>query len=183
MARKETVTIQMILDTAFEMVRQEGYEGITARKVADAVGCSTQPIFRVFKNMGELQSALYYRAMRFFQEYIEKMPEKSSTPFADLGLAYISFAREEKNCFKLLFVNGIPEGKSMYEIVNGKNGNVVKEINKARKNGCTDAGGMFMNMWIFTHGAACMTLTGDYDLDDEETIMLLENSYESFMRS
>ncbi len=35
-------------------------------------------------------------------------------------------------------------------------------------------------MWIFIHGAACMTLTGDYDLQEEDTIKLLEESYNAF---
>ena len=60
--------------------------------------------------------------------------------------------------------------------------NVVKEINLARTMGCSNPGHMFMKMWIFIHGAACMTLSGDFDLTDEETISLLEKSYESFAR-
>ena len=183
MARKETVTIQMILDTAFEMVKTDGFERITARNVANAVGCSTQPVFRVFKNMGELQAAVYFRTMRYFHEYVEKIPEVSEVPFVNLGLAYISFARDEKNYFKLLFVDGIPEARSMYEVINGKDGKVVTQINKARAQGCTEPAEMFMRMWIFIHGSACMTLSGDYDLSDEETVILLERSYQAFVRS
>ena len=56
--------------------------------------------------------------------------------------------------------------KSMYEILNGDAGNVVYEINLARVAGCPDPGDLFMKMWIFIHGAACMSLTGDYDLTD-----------------
>ena len=33
--------------------------------------------------------------------------------------------------------------------------------------------GLFMKMWIFIHGCACMVLTGDYDLTKEETLDLL----------
>ncbi len=36
-----------------------------------------------------------------------------------------------------------------------------------------------MKMWIFIHGCACMVLTGDYDLTEEETIDLLEDIYKS----
>ncbi|MBR4966546.1 MAG: hypothetical protein IKY53_08630, partial [Lachnospiraceae bacterium] len=59
-------------------------------------------------------------------------------------------------------------------------GNVVYEINLARVAGCPNPSDLFMRMWIFIHGAACMTLTGDYDLSDKETMELLERSYESF---
>lgn len=68
----------------------------------------------------------------------------------------------------------------MYELLNGEEGNVVYEINLAKAAGCPDPGSLFMKMWIFIHGAACMTLTGDYDLSDVQTLELLSDSYESF---
>lgn len=37
-----------------------------------------------------------------------------------------------------------------------------------------------MKMWIFIHGAACMSLTGDYDLTDLQIMQLLEHSYYAF---
>lgn len=181
MARKETITIKMILDTAFAMTREEGFANVTARKVAAKAGCSTQPIFRVYKNMDELWDAVYQRAVEFFRDYYSLYPRMGKAPFTNLGMAYIAFAREEKHLFELLFVNDRPGRKSMYEILNGGEGNVVYEINLARAAGYADPSGLFMKMWIFIHGAACMSLTGDYDLSDMETRKLLENSCSSFM--
>lgn len=181
MARKETITLQMILDTAFAMTREEGFSNVTARKVAAKAGCSTQPIFRVYKNMDELWDAVYERAAAFFQDYYSLYPRIGKVPFSNLGMAYIAFAREERHLFELLFVNGRPGRKSMYELLNGGEGNVVYEINLARVAGCPDPGGLFMRMWIFIHGAACMSLTGDYDLSDVETRELLERSYKAFV--
>lgn len=180
MARKATITIQDILETAFVMTREEGFQNVTARKVAAKAGCSTQPIFRVYKNMEELCAAVYEKAIVYFQEYIAKNESKSNVPFVDLGMAYISFAMEEKNLFKLLFVTKGTVQKEMYEVVNGENGNVMKEVSKASALGCKNASAMFMKMWIFIHGAACMSLTGDYDLKNEETLSLLEDAYKSF---
>lgn len=181
MARKETITLQMISDTAFAMTREEGFANVTARKVAAKAGCSTQPIFRVYKNMDELWNAVYKRAAQYFQDYYSLYPRMGKVPFSNLGMAYIAFAREEKHLFELLFVNSGPGRKSMYEILNGGEGNVIYEINLARAAGCKDPGGLFMKMWIFIHGAACMSLTGDYDLTDVETLELLERSCSSFM--
>lgn len=180
MARKETITIQMILETAFAMTREEGFSNVTARKVAARAGCSTQPIFRVYKNMDELWDAVYDKAAEFFQDYYSLYPRTGKAPFSNMGMAYIAFAREEKHLFELLFVNGRPGRKSMYELLNGAGGNVVYEINLARIEGCADPSGLFMKMWIFIHGAACMSLTGDYDLTDVQTRELLENSYQAF---
>lgn len=187
MARKESITIQMILDTAFEMTREEGFANVTARKVAAKAGCSTQPIFRVYKNMEELWDAVYGRAAGFFQDYYSLYPRVGRTPFSNLGMAYIAFAREESHLFELLFLTDGPamEGavvkrKSMYELLNGSEGNVVYEISMAKEAGCRAPSDLFMKMWLFIHGAACMSLTGDYDLSDRETITLLEDSYNAF---
>lgn len=180
MARKETITIDMILDTAFAMTREEGFADVTARKVAAKAGCSTQPIFRVYKNMDELWRAVYNKAAVFFQNYYRGFPKTGRKPFSDLGMAYISFAREESHLFELLFVTAGSYKKGMYELLNGPDSNVVREIKLAKAAGCTDPGGLFTNMWIFIHGAACMTMTGDYDLTDKQTMELLERSYEAF---
>ncbi len=180
MARKETITIEMILETAFAMTREEGFANVTARKVAAKAGCSTQPIFRVYKNMDELWDAVYEKAASFFQDYYSLYPRMGKTPFSNLGMAYIAFAREEKHLFELLFVDDGRRKKSMYELLNGADGNVVYEINLAKAAGCQDPGGLFMKMWIFIHGAACMTLTGDYDLTDVQTMELLSDSYGAF---
>lgn len=181
MARKESITLLQILETAFKLAREEGFAEVTARKVAARAGCSTQPIFRAYKNMEELYEAVYLKAAVFFQEYYDLFPRVSKTPFANLGMAYIAFAHEEKHLFELLFVSQRTGKKSMYELLNGNTGNVVYEINLARVQGCPDPGNLFMRMWIFIHGAACMSLTGDYDLSDSETLEMLERSYRAFI--
>ena len=182
MARKEMITVDKILETAFEMAREEGLYEVTARKVAAKAGFSTQPIFRNYKNMDELIDAVYDKAAAFFEDYYSLYPRTGKVPFTNLGMAYIAFARDEGRLFKLLFVSDKPGKKSMYELLNGTSGNVVKEINLARTLGCTEPGELFMKMWIFIHGAACMSLTGDYDLSDAETLALLENACNAFMQ-
>ena len=92
MARKEMITIDKILDTAFAMTREEGFANVTARRVAAKAGCSTQPIFRVYKNMEELWDAVYERAAAYFLDYYSLYPRTGKTPFANLGMAYIAFA-------------------------------------------------------------------------------------------
>ena len=79
--------------------------------------------------------------------------------------------------FQLLFLSEVSGKKSLYEILNGERGNVLFEINRAAAEGCKDPQGMFMRMWLFIHGAACMSLTGDYDLSDVETRRMLEQEY------
>ena len=180
MARKETITRDYLFNTAFEMLREEGIENITARKLANRAGCSTQPIFRLYSNMEELWKELYERAVDYFEQYYNDAKLYDLTPFVNLGIAYIQFAVEEKHLFQMLFLVNNRYGKSLYEIIDGDTGNVEKEVAKAKDEGCKNTEELFKKMWIFIHGSACMSITGDYNQETEETIQLLKNVYKSF---
>ncbi len=163
------------------MVREEGIENVTARKLATKAGCSTQPIFRIYQNMEEMESDLFEKVIDYFDEFYQAYPKKDVFAFVDLGMAYIQFAIQEKNLFRMLFLADNRHGKSLYELLNGKSGAVKQEINRAKDAGCNDPGELFMKMWIFIHGAASMATTGDYDLDEKETRQLLEESYRAYV--
>jgi len=182
MPRKESITIEQILDTAFAMTREEGFSSVTARRVAARAGCSTQPIFRVYKNMEELWDAVYEKAAQFFQGYYSLYPQMAHVPFVNLGMAYIAFAREEGHLFELLFLSQRDNRRSTYDLLNGSDGNVLYEISRAKAEGCSRPEEVFMRMWIFIHGSACMTLTGDYDLSTAETLSLLKQVYGQFAK-
>lgn len=101
------------------------------------------------------------------------------TPFIHLGLAYINYAKEERKLFQLLFQSEHRGDRGLFELLNGKSAAVSREINRASAAGCQNPSGLFMKMWIFIHGCACMVLTGDYDLTEDETIELLNDIYRS----
>lgn len=180
MARKESVTKSDILNAAFLMIEEEGLEGITARKLAVKAGCSTQPIFRHYKNMEELQEDLFEELMKYFGQFYRAFPKVETTPFVHLGMVYIKFAEKENNIFRALFLSNNRGNKSLYEILNGNTGAVGEAVHAAQAAGCQNPSELFMKMWIFIHGIACMTTTEDYDLNAEETKALLINAYESF---
>ncbi len=180
MSRKASVTESMILDSAFALMQEEGFEQVTARKLAAKAGCSTQPIFRLYENMDQLIGKVYSRAAAYFAAFCEAYPQKESLPFIDLGMAYISFAAKEKNIFRLLFMSGHRGEKSMYELLNGEKGTVGREVARAGAKGVRNPGELFMKLWIFIHGSACMALTGDFDLTEAETEALLISIYQAY---
>ncbi len=177
MSRKIKFNTQELLDTAFCMTQEEGFLQVTARKLAAKANCSTQPIFRAYSGMPELMEALFEKCILYYQAYYLTYNKANKTPFIDLGMAYIEFAKTEKNIFQLLFLSTYRGERSLYEVLNGKDNFVALEINKAKQAGCKNASEVFMKMWIFIHGAACMSVTGDYDLSIEDTQVLLEEQY------
>lgn len=177
MARREKIHKDFLVDTAFILAKQEGFENVTARKLAAKAGCSTQPIFRLYENMDDLLAEVYERAVEFYDTFYEECTKMNPEPFVDLGLAYIKFADQEKYLFKLLFMGDKKSyAKSLYDILNGTKSYVSTEFTKAKKEGVSSAQDLFTKLWIFIHGIACMTVTGDYDLDQDQTLNLLREA-------
>ena len=180
MARKISITKEMIKNAAFEITKVEGMDHVTARRLADQAGCSTQPIFRIYESMDQLNEEIFDMATDYFSSYYsdyKQSLQKEGNPFVDFGYAYIQFAMEEPMLFTTLFLTSKRYGKSLYELLNGTTGAFMKEMAKAKTLGVKNPGELFMKMWIFIHGAACMAITGDYDLTQTETMHLLEESY------
>lgn len=180
MARKISITKEMLQRAAFQMAKDEGLQEVTARKLATEAGCSTQPIFRVYSTMEELYDDVFDMAIDAFSDYYEDYPRVVETPFVNLGLAYIDFANKHPHLFRMLFLDEKRNNASLFSILNGKTNALHTEIAKAKEQGAADPSEVFMKMWIFINGAACMTITGDYDLSIIETKGLLEESYNAF---
>jgi len=94
-----------ILSAAFDTARKKGIEAITARELAKALSCSTKPIFSAFRNMDELIELLIDEIGKYFADYVlQKSQEyQEYTLIIRIGMAYIDFALNESEFFRILF--------------------------------------------------------------------------------
>lgn len=182
MARKESITRDILSEGAFKLLREQGAEMLTARKLASFVGCSTQPIFRIYDGMEDLNSEMFAKSRKFYEEFCGQYVKKSNVPFVDLALCYIAFAKAEPNLFKILFLSSHDDENTMYDIINGKeNGFVIKELRRIPNLDMNNAGMIFMKVFVFMHGMACMVINGEFDLDEAETEKMLVEVIASFI--
>ena len=65
------VSREAIVDAAVEVLRDGGFSTVNARSVAKKLGCSTQPIYSSFQNMGELKAALRARAIALHTQRVQ----------------------------------------------------------------------------------------------------------------
>ncbi|MCR5488260.1 MAG: TetR/AcrR family transcriptional regulator [Lachnospiraceae bacterium] len=181
MPRKQVITKELLLEGAFELVKEQGKEELSARHLAAKCGCSTQPIFRLYKNMKDLEKDLLDKCAEFFSSFYKNSKPVNETPFVDLGLAYIRFASVYPKLFRVVFLDESEGGKSMYDLINGGENNfVINEFRKMKGVSQDDFSLLFMKMWIFIHGIACMVLKDDFDMTEKEIEELLCETYLSF---
>lgn len=176
MPPKVKITKENIVDAAVDIVRKIGTESINARNIAAALDCSTQPIFSNFSTMDELRIAAIKKADELCQEYIKREIESEKfPPYKASGMAYIRFAKEEKELFKLLYMRdrtneNVPQiidfGDEIESLVQ-KNTGLDEENTKL----------FHLEMWAYVHGIATMFATGFLDLCWELVSRMLSDAY------
>ena len=183
MPPKAKYTKEQIADVAFELVRTEGEDVLTARNLAARLGTSTAPIFTAFEKIEDIQREVSVRAWALYSEYI-KAGLKQSIPFKGTGLMYIKFAREETNLFKLLFMKGnsdeslshyFPSGDTNEPLVRGTVENTYGlDEKKARK--------LYNHLSVYVHGIAVMFAQGINVFSDEDVSLMLTEMFQSLIK-
>ena len=108
MPPKSKCTRDQIISTAFEMVRKEGRDALTARNLAKALGTFTAPIFTSFSSIEEIQNEVIDRAKALYGRYVQEGLQQSPA-FKGVGLKYIEFAQNEPELFQILFASNARE--------------------------------------------------------------------------
>jgi len=149
-------TPESVLKEAFEIIRKEGLSALTARKVAQNLGCSTQPVYSAFGSMKGLQDAVLTHAQGYAIEYLLRDPGNEE-PFLAIGLQYFRFAREEPELFKILYLS--PHTREPREdtltppllVERMRLDPHLKNLDEE------DLKRLWSNMWIYTHGLTTLS--------------------------
>lgn len=181
MPPKVKVTREDILNAAVDIIRRNGAAALGARTVASALNCSTQPVFSNFRTMKELHLAVVAQADTLCQTYIQQEVAISKYPaYKASGMAYIRFAKEEKELFKFLFMwDRSGEPISPDSDLNNKMVSLVQQ-----NTNLTGADGQLfhLEMWAFVHGIATMFATGYLDLDWDLVSKMLTDVYKGLKK-
>lgn len=176
MPRDFMFTKEEILNAALDLTREKGFAAVSARSLGEKLGTSSRPIFSHFENMADVQNGIIDAANRLYQNYLKEDMEKGKyPPYKASGMAYIRFAREEKELFKLLFMcdrtnkdkSKISDETEMLSELICKQVNITKE----------QAMLFYLEMWAYVHGIATMIATNFYDWSEELCSKTLTDMY------
>jgi len=181
MPPKVRITKEAVVDTALELVRIGGESAMNARSIAARLGCSTQPIFSNFESMEQLRRSVIQRAMELFIEYMGREIESGALPpYKATGIAYIRFAGEERELFKLLFMRD--RSGEREEFGEDPVSNIAMDCLKAGSGlGDDQAAAFHREMWIFVHGIATMAATAFMEFDIIAISAMMSKVYNGLM--
>lgn len=182
MPTKIRISKDMILDAAFEIVRQDGMEKLSNRELANRLKCSIRPIYYQFENVEEMQKELYMKIEKYFYKFLLDNMVKEIPKYKQVGINYIKFAKQEKKLFQTLFMSDI--GLTPDAFVS-KDGDDYEEIAKLIKISTNlkdnDIKDFHTKMWIFCHGIATLVANGTIKLTDNQIQELLSSQFQALM--
>ena len=176
MPPKVRITKEDIVKTALELVRSGSAHALNARAIASAMNCSTQPVFSNFATLDQLAAEVKNAAYDHYLSFIKEEVESGEYPqYKAFGMAYVRFAKEEKELFKFLFMcdrtgsdfPSPPDFEKSVQIIMESNG-ITKE----------EATLMHLEMWSCVHGIGSMIVTSFLTLDDDIISRMLSDIYQ-----
>lgn len=179
---KQKITKEMILEAAFQITKEKGFDAVNARSLAAVIGCSTQPIFSHYESMSDLKKDFHAYLGKYFDEYALSSASKGENFSHDIGRAYISFARNESNLFQVLFMSecfGLEGFSDMF--ADEGNLEAAKGVSKNLGISLEGAKDVYMKTWVFLHGIASLIATKSIKLSDEEVEKMHREAHEAFL--
>lgn len=155
MPPKVKITKEMIIDAAFEIVRREGVDKITARSISEQLKCSTQPVLYHFASVEEIRREVYQKVDEYHSGYIMNMQNDYGNPMLTIGMNYIRFAMEESQLFRFLFQSNEFSGTSILELVDTEEVlPIISVFQQEMDVSLASAKEIFSTLFIFVHGYA-----------------------------
>ena len=167
MPKPVSITKELVDKTAFELVRTQGMEALTARNIAEKAGCSTQPIYKIYRNLEELRE----NTIRQIADYADKIImgyHKTPIPFLNTGLGFIHFAATEKVLFRIFNVEnylqqsvfGPLKDQQLYALMEDLLGDAPLSQEQRRE--------LFLNTMIYTNGLAHLSHSGQLGMTEKQ---------------
>lgn len=181
MPKATVLTKGVILNAAFEIVRKDGFEALSARSVARRLGCSVSPAYDTFGSMDGLKQEVAVKV----QEEVNSMIygyRKTGRPFFDLGLGYAYTAHAEPVLFRAFYSKNMP-GRKLDELP--LNDRVMQVLRQEL--GDVDVpeeqlADIAVNTWIYVYGLASFIASGTLVYDEEKVMQRFAGIWDNIVR-
>lgn len=179
----EKVSKNELLEAGLSITRKKGFESVNARSIAKKLSCSTHPIFRIYRDMGDYKADLFDYAASYCNGYMEEiMTAYPKRKAFGMGMSYIDFATKEPNLFKFLFMsNQFKRNQAELIWESDDNAPVLHELASVTKINFADAKLLFQRLWLFTHGIASLAATNGEYFSKNELEQILADAYTGFL--
>lgn len=189
MPKKAKFTKEEIISVALNIVRNSGFNSLTARNIGLGLKSSTRPIFTVFDSMYDVQKDVKIAARNLYDSYVKealKKEDKDKIYFKCVGEQYIKFSIVEPKLFQLLFMKEHEEKvefTSILPLIENNYEEIILSIEEQYKLNRETSIKLYHHLWVYTHGIASLCATKMCTFTSQEISNMLTEVFKSILKN
>jgi AcrR family transcriptional regulator len=180
-----------ILATAWQIVKEEGWQSLSIRKIADAIEYSVPVIYDHFPCKEAILLEFGKDGFRSLSKKIQQARSRSDDPAEQIHAmadAYWNFAFKNKEYYQVMFGLGMacsemekcmPEKSDFRNLVMEPIAAVVEKNKKQDVNVCLK----YHTFWSVLHGLISIKMMGNSDISDTLNKMVLDDAVSGFIKN
>jgi AcrR family transcriptional regulator len=188
MASKERIqrlkeeTRTSILEAAYKIVKEEGWQALSMRKIADEIEYTAPIIYEYFSNKEAILAELNKKGYLYLAKEMEEAKSKHEHPAQQLEamwMAYWNFAFKKKELYQLMFgvqmncclMQKSPEAEAPAKLII----NAIKQLSNGREMSEDEVCRRYYTYWSVVHGLVSINLV-DRGSSDEINRQVLKDA-------
>ena len=180
-----------ILTTAWQMVKEEGWQSLSIRKIADAIEYSVPVIYDHFESKEAILVEFGNEGLRLLTKKIQQAKEKFTDPVDQLKAmadAYWNFALKNKEYYQLMYGVGMAccEGKKYLDDKERFDYFVMESIKEAISKSKEPGANVclkYHTFWSILHGLVSIKIMGNSPVSGELNKMVLDDAINGFIKN
>ncbi len=167
---------ELALNATEEIVAEAGFQALSARKVASAIGYTVGTIYLVFKNLDDLIMQVNARTLETLFKEVSAHQNKNNQKenLVQFGRAYYNFAQKNPHLWSLIFEHHVTDGgdinpdlgeriQTLFDLVESEIGSLDVKKDKAEIHAAS------LGLWSSVHGITILAITDKLFMADEIT--------------
>jgi AcrR family transcriptional regulator len=180
-----------IICTAWQMVKKDGWQSLSIRKIADAIEYSVPVIYDHFENKEAILLEFSKKGFRMLTGNVMKAKEEHEDPAEQIKAmadAYWDFAMNDRELYQLMFGIGMacceisksmPEHEKYRALVMDTIDALIKKSGRTDLNSCLK----YHTLWSILHGLISIKLVGNSPVDGELNKFVLDDAIAGFIKN
>lgn len=187
--KQKELTKKAILNATEQIVQQEGWQAVSIRKIAEAIGYSLPVVYNHFESKDAIQEEFVKQGFDMLAMAMQSTKEKFQIPeqqLTQMALSYFDFAFSNAAYYKMMFGLGIPSCQKAKEITEIGNfsgtlisavGNLMEDNDEQRKYL------KFHTLWSILHGLTSINMVNLTAAPSEMQQQILLDAIQGFIKN
>ena len=180
-----------ILQAAWQLVLEEGWQALSIRKIADAIEYSVPVIYTHFENKDAILQEFTKEGFRLLTEVIVQQRDSQPDPSQQLvaiAQGYWDFAFAHKEYYQLMFGLGIPPCEQVNQVTEMKQFSdvligVIQEAINTSQHPEINAFLKFHTYWSILHGLVSIQMIDRQPVENPWSQLVLKDAIDGYIKA